>query len=188
MIASDIPPFHGTGDPDGHFFALAFARGRYVSPSGATNQAAFLVLYFSRGADFAPFSLITVSTEGERLSYHRGDDHLRTVEFALLQAQQLEGVATGVWTLYPRDRVVEGEFTDRGTAEAYWEQRRRLCMVLYGARAMASAASQFGAVSPLFRHDGPTRDLYDGEPDNEEVLETMQALLSNDGGSDSEHV
>src|SRR6185503_5038789 len=61
----DVPPFHHTGDPDGHFFALAFSRGRYVSPSGATNKPAFLVLYFSTSADFAPFSYMTVSTEAE---------------------------------------------------------------------------------------------------------------------------
>ena len=42
----DVPTFHHIGDPDAHFFALAFSRGRYVSPTGAMNKAAFFVLYF----------------------------------------------------------------------------------------------------------------------------------------------
>jgi hypothetical protein len=114
-----------------HFFALAFSRGRYVSPSGTTNKPAFLVLYFSNSVDFAPFSYMTVSSEGEWLSYHRGDDFLRTVEYAILRASEAEGVPARAWTLYPRANVEDRAFPDGRTHEAYWESRWRLCMVLY---------------------------------------------------------
>ena len=90
LTMKDRPPFHQTGDPDGHFFALAFARGRYVSPSGSANLPASLVLYFSNSADFAPFSLATVSSDGQWLSSHTGDRFLRTVEYALLRAADKE--------------------------------------------------------------------------------------------------
>ena len=171
----DVPPFHNTGDPDGHFFALAFSRGRYVSPTGATNKAAFFVLYFSTSAEFAPFSYMTVSTEEEWLSYHRGDDFLRSVEYAVLRAWESHGVPVGSWTLYPRANVEENAFADAQTAETYWESRRRLCMVLYPGRAVASMDEQFRHVEPLFRHDGTTRHLNDGDPDNEEIWEAVVA-------------
>jgi hypothetical protein len=170
---NDGPPFHHTSDPAGHFFALAFSRGRYVSPSGTTNTPAFLVLYFSNSADFAPFSFMTVSSEGEWLSYHRGEDFLRTVEYALLRALETERIPVGAWTLYPRANVEDHAFPDGPTREAYWESRRRLCMVLYPARVVTSVAAQFGKIEPLFRHDGTARRPDDGDPDNEEIWETV---------------
>ena len=179
---NDVPPFHQAGEPDGHFFALAFSRGRYVSASGTTNKPAFLVLYFSNSVDFAPFSCMTVSSDGEWLAYQRGDDVLRTIEFAILRASETEGVPTGGWTLYPRTHVEDRAFPDERTREAYWESRRRLCTVLYPARAVAAVNVQFGKVEPLFRHDGTTRHLYDGEPDNEEISEAAQELVPDSPG------
>jgi hypothetical protein len=181
---NDGPPFHTTGDPAGHFFALAFSRGHCVSPSGTMNTPAFLVLYFSNSVDFARFSYMTVSSEGEWLSYHRGDDFLRTVEYAILRASETERVPVGAWTLYPRANVEDHAFPDGPTREAYWESRRRLCMVLYPARAAASVHEQLGKTEPLFRHDGTARHLHDGEPDNEEIWETVVEQIpdSTDGG------
>jgi hypothetical protein len=171
------PPFHQTGDPDGHFFALAVARGRYVSPSGATNMPAFLVLYFSSSADFAPFSFMTVSDEGASLGYSRGDDFLRTVEYALLRASETEAVPVGAWTLYPRAGIDDQAFPDGHTRDAYWESRRRLCMVLYPGRVRASLAEQIGAVAPLFRCEGIPRHSGDGQPDTDEIWETVTELI-----------
>ena len=74
---------------------------------------------------------MTVSSEGEWLSYHRGDDFLRTVEYAILRASEAEGVPARAWTLYPRANVEDRAFPDGRTHEAYWESRWRLCMVLY---------------------------------------------------------
>jgi hypothetical protein len=183
---NDVPPFH-TGDPDGHFFALAFSRGRYLSRSGTTNKPAFLVLYFSNAVDFAPFSCMAVSPEGEWLSYHRGDDFLRTVEYAILRASEAQGVPAGAWTLYPRGSIEDHAIPDGGTREAYWESRRRLCMVLYPARVAASVAVQVGKMEPLFRHDGTARHLHDGESDNEEIWETVVELVPDGtGGGDQE--
>jgi hypothetical protein len=180
---NDGPPFHQTGDPDGHFFALAFSRGRYVSPSGTLNTPAFLVLYFSNSAYFAPFSFMTVSSEGACLSGSRGDDFLRTVEYALLHASETERVPVGAWTLYPRANIADNTFPDGQTREAYWESRRRLCMVLYPARMRASGAAQLGAIAPLFRYEGTARHSSDGEQDNEEIWETVVKLMPESAGS-----
>jgi len=179
----DVPPFHCTGDPDGHFFALAFARGRYVSATGATNTPAFVVLYFSESAGFAPFSYMTISTEGEHLSYHRGDDHIRTVEFAVLHGWQAHGVQPDSWSLYSRRHIEESAFP-AGVREAYWESRRRLCLVLYSTRALRAIESQVGAVAPLFRYEGAMRHLHDAEADNEEIWEAVVALVPDSDRAD----
>jgi hypothetical protein len=171
------PPFHQTGDPDGHFFALAVARGRYVSPSGATNTPAFMVLYFSNSADFAPFNFMSVSNEGAGLSFSRGDDFLRTVEYAILRASEAEEVPIACWTLYPRERIDDNMFPDGHTRDAYWESRRRLCMVLYPARTRISLAAQIGPVAPLFRCEGIPRHAGDGQPDNDEIWDTVTELI-----------
>ena len=183
---NDGPPFHQIGDPDEHFFALAFSRGRYVSPRGALNTPAFLVLYFSNSADSAPLSFMTVSSEGACLSGSRGDDFLRTVEYALLHASETERVPVGAWTLYPRANLDDSTFPDGPTREAYWESRRRLCMVLYPARVRASVAAQLGAPEPLFRYGGTTRHSSDGEQDNVEIWETVVELTPEIGGGDQE--
>jgi hypothetical protein len=172
----DVPPFHTTGDPAGHFFALAFSRGRYVSPSGSLNTPAILVLYFSNSPAFAPFSCMTFSPEGEQLGGIGGDDFLRTVEYALLRALEKESVPVVAWTLYPQANVDDHAFPDGPTREAYWESRRRLCMMLYPARAVAGVEAQLGTVKPLFQYDGTARLLDDGDPDNEEIWETVVAL------------
>ena len=183
---NDVPPFHETGDPDGHFFALAFSRGRYVSPSGTMNTPAFLVLYFSNSVDFAPFSCMTVSSEGQCISYRRGDDFLRTVEYAILRASETEGVRAAAWTLYPRAHVEDHAFPDGRTLEAYWESRRRLCMVLYPARVAASVEAQCGKIASRFRQDGIARHPGDGDPDNEEIWETVQELMPESTGGGEE--
>ena len=184
---TDLPPFHRTGDPEGHFFALAFSRGRYVSPSGTLNTPAFLVLYFSTSAAFAPFSLWTVSTEGETLSGHGGDDLVRTAEYALLRASEAERVPVVAWTLYPRTTVEGHAFPDESTREAYLESRRRLCVMFYRARVVASVAALLGPIEPLFRHDGTVRLEGDGGPDNEEIWATVVELTpESSGGSDQE--
>src|SRR5688572_2435220 len=183
----DLPPFHHTGDPGGEFFALAFSHGRYVSPSGTLNTPAFLVLYFSNSAELAPFSLRTVSTEGEPLAGHRGDDLVRTVEYALLRASEAERVPVGAWTLYPRTTVEDYAFPDASTREAYWEGRRRLCVMLYRARVVAAVAAQFGAIEPMFRYDGAVRLESDGGPDNEEIWATVVEMTpKSSGGADQE--
>jgi hypothetical protein len=151
-------------------------RGRYVSASGATNAPAFVGLYFSESAGFAPFSHMTISTEGEHLSYHRGDDHIRTVEFAVLQGWQAHGIQPDSWSLYPREHVEDSAFL-AAAREAYWESRRRLCLVLYATRALRWAETQFGVVAPLFRYEGAMRHLRDGEADNEEIWEAVQAVV-----------
>lgn len=184
---NDGLPFHQTGDPGRHFFALAFSRGRYVSPGRTLSTPAFLVLYFSSSADVAPFSFMTVSSEGALLSGSRGHDFLRTVEYALLRASETELVPVGAWTLYPRVNIDDDTFLDRPTREAYWESRRRLCMVLYPARARASVAAQLGASEPLFRYDGTARHSDDGEQDNAEIWETVVELTpESTGGGDQE--
>ena len=184
---NDVPPFHHTGDPAGHFFALAFTRGRYVSPSGTMNRPAFLVLYFSNSVDFAPFTYMAVSSEGESLSYHRGHDVLRTVEYAILRASEAEGVPVRAWTLHPGANVDDHVFPDVRTRKEYWESRRRLCMVLYPGRVVASVKAQFPNMEPLFRHDGTSRHADDGEPDNEEIWKTVQELVPDStGGGDQE--
>ena len=179
-------PFHAAGDPDGHFFALAFAHGRYVSPSGATNTPAALALYFSSSPAFAPFSFMTFSTEGVCLSSSRGDDVLRTVEYALLRVWEIERVPLGAWTLYPRSAVDDKAFPDAATREAYWEARRRLCMVLYPARARVSLATQIGEVEPLFRYEGVPRHSGDGGSDNAEIWETVVGLTPETAGGGDE--
>lgn len=183
---TDGPPFHQTGDPDGHFFALAFVRGRYVSPSGSTNSPASLVLYFSNSADFAPFVLMTVSGEGAVLSGHPFEHFLRTVEYALLRAADADRVPVAAWTLYPRTSVEDHAFPDAPTREAYWESRRRLCMMLYPARVVTLVASQLGKIEPLFRHDGTTHHTDDGSPDNEEIWETVVELTPDRDGEDGQ--
>ena len=50
------------------------------------------------------------------------------------------------------------------------------------ARAVASVGAQFGKVEPLFRHDGTTRHLHDGEPDNQEIWEAAQELVPDRAG------
>ena len=172
----DAPRFHQTGDPGGHFFALAFSRGRYVSPSGTVNTPATFVLYFSNSVDFAPFSFMTVSSEGEQLAYQRGDEVVRTVEHAILSGLE-SAVPVATWTLYPRADVDDDTFPDEPTREAYWESRRRLCVMLYRARVVASVVAQLGRIEPTFRPDGAARLLDDREPDNAEIWETVVELL-----------
>lgn len=183
-----VPPFHQTGGPAGDFFALAFSRGRYVSPTGATNTPAFLVLYFSNSAEFAPFSLMTWSMEGTCLRFSRGDDFLRTVEYAVLKAWDSELVPVAAWTLFPRADIDDNMFPDPPTREAYWESRRRLCMVLYPARARTSLEAQIGTVDPLFRFERrDDRHIGDQEQDDAEIWETVLELTpESTGGRDEE--
>lgn len=130
---------------------------------------------------------MTVSSEGARLSGSRGDDFLRTVEYALLHASEPERVPVGAWTLYPRASIDDNTFPDGPTREAYWKCRRRLCMVLYPARVRASAAAQLGAIEPLFRCEGTARHSSDGEQDNVEIWETVVELTpESTGGGDQE--
>ena len=63
------------------------------------NTPAFLVLYFANSAELASFSLMTFSTEGERLSGRGIDGLVRTVEYALLRAAETDRVPVVGWTL-----------------------------------------------------------------------------------------
>jgi hypothetical protein len=181
------PPFHLAADLGGHLFALAVSRGRYVSPTGATNTPAFLVLYFSHSAEFAPFSTKTISTEGQWLSGTHGDDFLRTLEYALLHVSETERVPLRAWLLYPRASIDDTAFPDGPTRDAYWESRRRLCLMLYPARVRASVAAQVGPVEPLFRYDKAVLRTDYGEHDDPEIFATVVELTpESTGGGDEE--
>ena len=55
-------------------------------------------------------------------------------------------------------------------------------MMLYPARVATLVAAQLGKIEPLFRHDGTTHHTDDGNPDNEEIWETVVDLTPDSNG------
>ena len=151
-----IPRFHTRGkDEDdgysGHFYALAYVVGRYVSPSGKTNSEAFHVLNFSPSERYARFNFMTVSPVGELFQYASGLEELDSPEYALLRAWREERVPTHAWRLFPGASIEEAAFGGDAAARAAYETaRRRVALLIYHARTHVWVAAQFPA-EPLFR-------------------------------------
>jgi hypothetical protein len=146
-----IPRFHSVSKDDGHFYAVAYVFGSYVTPSGRSEGDAFHVLDFSPTPNFSRFSFSTVSPESHNFGYKRGSDDIDTAEYALLCAWQEEGVPPYAWLLFPSAAVVESDFNgDAEARSAYEAARRRVALMLYFARGHRRIKTKYPA-EPMFR-------------------------------------
>jgi hypothetical protein len=139
-----LPPFHSVGEPEGHFFALAYVPGTYGSPAAFPDNTAFHVLQFSLSPGFTHFSFSTLGgADGQFRAYGRGTEELSTPEFAVLHSA-MQGIPPHAWKLYPLAEVDWTAFeTDPPARRAYEEARRRLAHVLRIARIHARIGKRF---------------------------------------------
>jgi len=157
---AELPDFHSEGSPRGDFYALAFAKGLYVSPSEKMKDAAFLILNYSPTKGFTRFSFQIVSVSGQLCEYRSGEERHDSIEVALLTAWYEYELPPHLWALFPKSELSLASFrTNRTHEEQHWRARRELGALLYQFRTAAwfktqECAEQYqfaGPPKPLFR-------------------------------------
>ena len=171
-----LPPFHSVGEPDGHFYSLAYVRGSYGSPVAFPDNTAFYVLQFSLSRGFTLFSFRTVAAaDGQFRAYSRGIEELSTPEFAVLDSALQQRIPPHAWKLYPAAEIDWSTFeADPPARSAYEAARRRLAHVLRIARTHARIGTRFPGQNIGFQVSEASSEIaMEVTPEDKEIRECL---------------
>ena len=124
------PPFVVKG-----WVALAYVRGHYNPPSGVKDSSTeldFLGLYISK--DDPGFGLLTFTSSGGYLAFHRCGDPDATVAFAMIDAWLHYHVPFEQWQIYPAGQSETDIVEEMGLKAEYDNAMKGFAAVLYQAR------------------------------------------------------
>ena len=163
------------GEGGARFYCLAFVPVRYFEKKKPKIPAT-LAIYYCAHKDFTRFSLSSQGSDGQPLSYSRGNDNHDSLEFLLLQTALEMGLEPAVhpsmWLLFPKDRISSG-FRSPG----YWASRRELCRLLFIFRGHETVRRMTADMpkSPLMVLERSVRRLAmeDSKVDDEEIQDAM---------------